>query len=1439
MTQLATPDIKELLRRAEALGEGAPVAETPSKTTPPAPSLPAPLTIAELLARAEKLGTPAKDPAAPPDEGQIISQAFEETLRPTFKAGPASSGGIINAETPKPVRLPKSKEDFYRMASGVVRAFGNSEAAALKGISVDAKMLAKLYPEDAQEFLVEKDVRDMALWQYGKALEEFVQKHIESVPEGDRQFILDDIPEAFGSMAAFMLGGFGAKSLRGVRLLLFGATLGGAEQAQTAIDVGATPEEQDIAIALGMILGLTDAPPALRILSRLNRASKGKLVPLLKTFRVPSPLKDGTFELAQEGLQTLGSNAIAIEVLGVEREYMEDVVRAGAAGGVVGTIVSAMMGGAGRLRGRGGLPKPVSEGPLPDVARVDAVSPEVVREIVAQNPEIAQAIADDLKPSRRSEPIKALQKILPKAEVDKMSGDERNRMSVVLRKEIADGTARSPQEGVPEEAQAKEAAEPRSQAKGAAEEAAIAVPPAPVAPPDPVVEPRKKGFRRKATEVIAPPARPTEAQGIIAPGDIVQTARRLGNVVRKVAGRFLRPRGDLPAAVFEAQIKSKAGTQAILKQAGFALDDFDRAAKTAFGGQRKMSVEQEKLVADVLKRERPLRDIPKEMHRPVARFRSHIDSLSRALIDAGAAEGPLVATFDKNIGVYATRTYKVHRDPKWAERVDPAVREKMKALLRNELETEGLGAETELQLEARIENLLYQGKAADTPIAWLQRGKILGQKDLSILKRRKDLPPELRALFGEDENARVNYIQSVFRMAHLLENQKFLNEVRTAGMGKFFFGRETIQDGEKFIDEFKVKPESALVPLNGLFTSPDIMRAFERAMDPAQYGKLFRHYMKVNGAVKYSKTILSMMTHVRNYISNIGFAILQGHWRVWNIKGAAYATLTSLGAGSSKKFREFYIKLVALGVAADTARAGELQEVVRDATGKSADHMSAFASNNAVKRIGGKTLKLFEEVYRAEDDFWKIFGYLNEADRYRKSHPEWSEEHIEQLSAKRVRDSYPTYSMIPEAFKQLRRFPVVGMFVSFPAEVGRIAINVPGQIREDLADPKTRWIAYERMAGTAAVIAIVPAMAATWRFLSGTSMDEDRDKRLFLPHWSENSHLLHQGSTERAVQRYIDVSYTDPFNYLRKPYIAFMRGDDSFDRVRDAVMEAVQPLISEEMLFTRITSATRNKKPTGGPVYNPQDEPLRKVADILEHVVYEPLEPGTVSRARKFIKGVRGETSLYGKKYDPMTEALAEMTGIRRTTLDVKQALEFKAGKFARDSKEATSIISKVARRRGTLQKEEFLQAHTSHEKARLRNVEQASEIYHAAMRLGVLEKEADAVMRERFSRERLEEIITGVAQEDAWLSDVLYQATGPSADEFDSRAARRAIDFLGVSEEKAEELLAREYGWQTIRAKDKQPRTPQKSKYTGGRFRSTAFGDRVRRLSTLLKKER
>ncbi len=813
--------------------------------------------------------------------------------------------------------------------------------------------------------------------------------------------------------------------------------------------------------------------------------------------------------------------------------------------------------------------------------------------------------------------------------------------------------------------------------------------------------------------------------------------------------------GNLPRPFFDAKIARDGWINAHLQRSRDLDVDLRRAIKAAWGRPTPAQVEQ---IDQAFKSRVQLAALPEELRDPVRAMREHVKELSMHLIDSGAIEGELVPTVLANLDFYATRSYRVFDDPKWAERVPLEVRNRAKALLRM-----SRPKDTDNQIERYINALLYEGKAAQNPIAVLARGGKLGSKDLSITKRREAIAPEIRALFGEYTDARVNYARSVAKMAFLVGNHQFLGEVKAKGLGKFIWQKDDPNVPPEAKATLAADETSVLFPLNGLVTTTDVDQAFRDHAEREQLPAWAQAWLTLNAVAKYGKTVGSVMTQLRNWTGNVPFAMAQGHWRAHRLVDGVRAVATTFHRMNDQTWRDYYRNALRMGVIHESANAGELRAVLEDVWSGSQSIAHPESARGRVRR----GLEFLTRVYSAGDDFWKVYAWENEKARYRKAGVFASEAELERETARMVRNTYPTYSLVPRAVRKLRRFPLLGTFVSFPWEVMRTTKNTLALMASELksSNRRVRFIGAQRLVGSLAAASWSGLLATYARHLLGMTDDEDEEARELLPVWNKNSDILWLGRDEKGNRTFVDLSYTDPYKYLKTPLMALLRGEDWQEKLTRSVGALLEPFMSEELATKAAIDLARNATSEGRRIWNPAAPPEDQLADVVAHIG-KALEPGTLTSLRRIYLGTQGKV-VGTKAYDPRIETLAMTTGVRVSSLDLAQGVSYKARDFEAAWGDATRMLTGVVGHRGQVSDAEVEEAYRDSELVRRKAWDRLQKAISAARALGLVDRELLARLEPNLGKARALEALrgryAGYSPSSSFLS---IQSRGASASE-------------------------------------------------------------------------
>jgi hypothetical protein len=795
--------------------------------------------------------------------------------------------------------------------------------------------------------------------------------------------------------------------------------------------------------------------------------------------------------------------------------------------------------------------------------------------------------------------------------------------------------------------------------------------------------------------------------------------------------REFSPGGLLPKQVFDLKISRDSEMNAEELISHNLVANLDRSVKSEFGAKYEDLTQSQKDTIDARLKGEAV-SLPQAVLDSIDAMRLHIDKLSgryaRSLFDdarqleaegndaAAAAKAELLNKIAGNIGKYVNRSYRAFDDKNWAKKVPDDVLNNARRYFTNQFIEKGSSNPTG-DAQRVMNDILKTGTAFDTFEQYIKESK-LGAKDLSVLIKRKEISPEVRALLGEYKDARINFVKSATKMSRLIFNDDFLKQVKSVGLVTadnqhgFLFS-----ENDRPSDEHTVKiasdASSPMAPLNGLYTYPEINQAFNDALNRESMEDWYRMIVQANGLIKYGKTVLSPTTAVRNWMSAFFFTMANAHFDMSHMQEATQSFKTYFDKDNGRI--DYLNKLIRLGVLYDTPYAGEMMALLADSKFESALMGEGSSKLDKVKVSIKEWLDIATKFYRFGDDFWKIIGFENEKQilmQYRNM----SEMEAEKEAAKRIRDTYPTYSMTGRAINKLRRFPLVGTFVSFPAEILRTSYNMLKYAQEDMAYSKD--LGRRRVAGLAMVSSF--AFAAQMLAMSLTGMDDDEEEALrdLAPPWSKNSNIIPLGRDKDGSLIYLDLSFLDPYNYFKRPLNAILRGQPIDETVYEVTRELLTPFFGQDIAFGAIVDVWQNKKESGGRVFNPHDSAPNITFDIANHL-RKSLQPSVFNNIERMADATMGYKSQSGR-VNTMTEEVAALAGFRASRLNPKVALYYKSYEFQDKLKDASSILNDVARNPNKVSKSELKDAHERARKTRGEAFQDMHELVNSARKSGL-----------------------------------------------------------------------------------------------------------------------
>ena len=291
--------------------------------------------------------------------------------------------------------------------------------------------------------------------------------------------------------------------------------------------------------------------------------------------------------------------------------------------------------------------------------------------------------------------------------------------------------------------------------------------------------------------------------------------------------------------------------------------------------------------------------------------------------------------------------------------------------------------------------------------------------------KEKILEPWQRELAGVIKDPSYTFYATVMKQANLNSTIKFLNEVNQMGskpgVGKFVFTKDEIirEFGEGALNDPKrfkeyISPKvggdlAELTPLDGKYLRAPIydqvFNVTSNFLNRSDIGTAYKVGLLIPKAIsQVAKTILSPITHIRNFISAGAFAGANGIFTpgYGNISalapellggkgmfGQAYGTSFkgTFGGDVSAPYQLLRKRMQRVDVLSSSVVGRDIDAFVKQlftdpvtADKKAYQELSGFA-NKSIGQLRGVYGKL-QELYLKEDDFWKSLTWGVETSRY-------------------------------------------------------------------------------------------------------------------------------------------------------------------------------------------------------------------------------------------------------------------------------------------------------------------------------------------------------------------------------------------------------------------------------------------------------------------------
>jgi hypothetical protein len=614
-----------------------------------------------------------------------------------------------------------------------------------------------------------------------------------------------------------------------------------------------------------------------------------------------------------------------------------------------------------------------------------------------------------------------------------------------------------------------------------------------------------------------------------------------------------------------------------------------------------------------------------------------------------------------------------------------------------------------------------------------------GTKEFQVIGRGSKA---FRELFGEVEDARHSIFQGINDLGVIARKNQLFDEILDTdeamkaavkkdtpfGQRGFFFddpitARKNLPNNKIVLMDDYVKElfkDGVLINrLSGTYTTKDIAEAFSNSAKVSEFmrgesgGTLGRTaswawrnlFLTPKAGSQYAKTVLSIPTHFRNFLSSAAFSLANGTIFV-NPKIYAQAMnkarrIVQVGLRDPKAMEE-YRELLELGVTNSNTRMGDLKNLMRDAkigeSGNVATDSIVKPMIQSLGKIGGalakgakKTGQFMQDAYIAEDDFWKVINYEVElarrGDAYAKAGIKKTPRQLKEEAAEIVRNTVPNYAYVGEFVRGMRVTPF-GNFMSWPSEIYRTGYGIMERALKDIKDPITgkinpitstnpmKGIGMKRLIGGVTAFGALPyGIIKGTQSINGVTDEEAEAGKDFVAPWSKNSQIIWMKDPETGELSYSDWSSNNVYDTLTRPFQIVLNNiqkgieDEEVllkgftQGLTEAAAEIASPFVSESIFTEAVGDIVARGGVTkdGKILYTEQTPGNEKFTRILKHIAE--------TQAPQYKPYLRIRDSITGKPDNngdvlELNDQIAGLFGFRMIKLRPDKGLQYYIADF-------------------------------------------------------------------------------------------------------------------------------------------------------------------------------
>jgi hypothetical protein len=466
--------------------------------------------------------------------------------------------------------------------------------------------------------------------------------------------------------------------------------------------------------------------------------------------------------------------------------------------------------------------------------------------------------------------------------------------------------------------------------------------------------------------------------------------------------------------------------------------------------------------------------------------------------------------------------------------------------------------------------------------------------------------------------------------------------------------------------------------MTGNFVSKELYNAITTPVrQTGPMSELLALSLQAKGLSQMSKTVTNLVGQARNFASGSFMVGANGNLpRNAELSDAFRLTFKKIDGLSDVDKDNYFTMISELGLVDENLAINEMKMLLRESAG-TPSQLLADGITSKLDKV--PVLKQLQQVYSDTDTFWKVVGFQGEKGKYsaafRKAglDPENMPPQVAQalqdgklvfrstdstgqyglldtMSADIVKRTMPIYSRVPSVIKGIRRIPVAGNFVAFPAEVIRNSSNILGRSMDEMSfkavegfgknarslidgmdvnqaralQREIRAIGANRLSSYVASAYAVPKGISLASMQATNTTEEEMDAiKKFNPFFTKGHEIaILKKPDANGDYEYIDISYMAPYDFALQPariaLDAFQRDGEltgnTLLRVEEAAFGSLkaffEPFAGESLLAERVIDTMpeglfgrAGRTSTGAPIYEAAETRGSKLSKSVAHIM--------------------------------------------------------------------------------------------------------------------------------------------------------------------------------------------------------------------------------------------